>query len=324
MVIDSHTHLYDTGYLPGKWYDAAARQWAFGKMPYRNPDDIRPRIEPGLIDPDGGLMMSDMDAAGVDAIVVLAVDFSLGVGEEAPVSMDEIHRRYGELQRKYPGRFYAFAGVDPRRPDAVNIFKTAIEEHGLRGYKVYPACGYYPHDRSLYPIFEICSAQGLPVLSHTGRITYPLKARFTHPIHLADVQADFPNLVLWFGHGGCPLWWEECVEVAAGGVNSYLEVSMWQPQAYDQEEQFIRKLAHARDILGAHRLLFGSDHYSGTRFSGERSQLGLWVQWWRELPERARRYGVSFTQEEVELVLGGNAARCLGLDTRSEVQVARV
>jgi predicted TIM-barrel fold metal-dependent hydrolase len=314
MIIDSHTHLYDMGFLPGKWYDAAARQWAFGKMPYRNPDIIRPKIESGLVDPDGRLMIGDMDAAGVDAIVVLAVDFSLGVGEEALVPMEEVHRRYGVLQKQYPGRFYAFGGVDPRRSNAVEIFEHAITQHGLKGFKCYPACGYYPYDSSLYPIFEICASMGMPVLTHTGRITYPLKARFTHPIHLADVQADFPNLILWFGHAGCPLWWEECVEVASGGVNSYLEVSMWQELAYGDEEAFIRKLAHGRDVLGAHRLLFGSDHYSGARFSGSRSQMGPWVMWWHELPDRAKKYGVSFTTEEVDLILGGNAARCLGLN----------
>jgi hypothetical protein len=39
-----------------------------------------------------------------------------------------------------------------------------------------------------------------------------------------------------------------------------------------------------------------------------------WIDWFRGLPERAARYDVSFTPEEVDLILGGNAAACLGLD----------
>jgi hypothetical protein len=89
----------------------------------------------------------------------------------------------------------------------------------------------------------------------------------------------------------------------------------WEDVAFQEEDVFIKQLGRARDRVGAHRLMFGSDHFSGPKFRG-REQLVDWTEWFRRLPDAARKYAVTFTPEEIELILGGNAARCLGLDGR--------
>jgi hypothetical protein len=47
--------------------------------------------------------------------------------------------------------------------------------------------------------------------------------------------------------------------------------------------------------------------------SGPNAWLLPWIQFFKELPEKAAEYGVSFTTEERDLILGGNAARLLRL-----------
>ena len=68
-----------------------------------------------------------------------------------------------------------------------------------------------------------------------------------------------------------------------------------------------------QQLVGAHRILLGSDHFSGPRFSGERSRLPHWVAFLRDLPRTGARYGVAFSDEEMALILGGNAQRILNL-----------
>jgi hypothetical protein len=59
-------------------------------------------------------------------------------------------------------------------------------------------------------------------------------------------------------------------------------------------------------------LLFGSDHFSGDRVRGV-DGLKEWFDWFCDLPTRAKHYGVVFSHEEVDLILGENARACLGL-----------
>jgi uncharacterized protein len=310
MIVDAHVHLYDRGYWAPKWFDNVAYRWAHTPPAQRDPAIIRPRIEPGMADPGGAFMVKQMDAAGIDVAVVLPLDWELGLKQEQEVPINLIHERYAAIAKANPGRFVIFAGFDPQRPDVVDRFEWAIKTLGMRGLKLYPPTGFYPYDERVYPLYERCEAWGLPVLVHTGGTIGALRPRFASPVYLQDVQADFPRLMIWMGHAGGTYWWEEAVSVAEQAAHSYLELSNWEEFAYAEEGTFIRQLARARDRLGAHRLLFGSDHFSGPKFRGQ-DKLVRWRKWFEELPDRARKCGLSFTEEEVALILGGNAQRCL-------------
>ena len=82
-----------------------------------------------------------MDEAGIDASVVFTIDYDFVWGQESGLSVEEKHQIYGELQRKYPGRLVCTAGPDPRRLNALELYKRAIEEHKLTGIKLVPRCG---------------------------------------------------------------------------------------------------------------------------------------------------------------------------------------
>jgi len=313
VIIDAHLHHYDEGFYPGRWLDFVAYRWGMRNHPHRDSALIRDKIEDGMKDPDGDRMIEHMDAAGVDIGILHPLDWELGFRDEAPVSIKRMHEIVASVSARHAGRFIAFAGLDPRRPDAVELFDWAVEHLGMGGLKLYPSAGFYPYDRIVYPLYERCESLGLPILCHTGGPSIALlPARYSNPIFLQDVQADFPRLKLWIAHAGHRIYREEAAAVAAVGVHTYLELSGWQTIARDEEEFFVRWLGAVRDRVGAHRLIWGSDHIAGTRVRGRQTLID-WTDWFRELPTRSRKYGTTFTQDEIDLILGRNIAECLGL-----------
>jgi len=314
MIVDAHLHHYERGFFSPRWHDYVALSWGTRNTPERDPSLIRDKIEPGMEDPDGVRMVEHMDAAGVDVGVLLPLDWELGFRQPAPVGIRQMHEIIAGVASRHAGRFVAFAGIDPQREDAVSLFEWAVQDLGMKGLKLYPPTGFYPYDKRVYPLYERCEAWGLPVLVHAGGPGIALlPARYANPVFLQDVQADFPAMKLWIGHAGHRIYWQEAAAVAAVGINTYLELSTWQTIALEEEEFYVRWLAGVRDRVGAHRLVWGSDHIAGTRVRGV-DKLVDWVAWFRELPERATKYGLAFSPEEVDLLLGGNAARCLGLN----------
>ena len=314
MIVDAHVHLFGPGYFPPAWHAITARRWSVAVLPPRDPQEILPHIERGLVDPDGSLLMEEFDRAGVDAGICLTLDWGLAVNDDSGVSAEDMMRHYAELQENLGGRFYAIAGVDPRRPGALDLYERAIREWGLKGLKLYPPCGYYPYDEVCFPFYEKSLELGVPVYIHTAlEPSYPLRSRFANPLAVADVQLRYPDLTIIFAHSGYPIWAEEAIETARNHPFSYLELANWNFEAAKNPGKVVRLIARMRDAVGAHRILFGSDHLGGPRFSGERSILPAWVNFIRSLPEEAPKYGCEFTQAEVGLILGENAQRLFEL-----------
>jgi predicted TIM-barrel fold metal-dependent hydrolase len=220
------------------------------------------------------------------------------------------------MQRKLPGKFYAVGGVDPRRPDAADIARRALEDDGLRGIKLYPPSGFFPSDPKCYPIYDLCAEMGRPVVFHTALIGYPHDASYANPLGVMGVQKDFPHLTIVLAHSGHPSWGAEAIEVAAAHPNTYQELSNWNHELHSEtaREGVLQTLAQMRNHVGAHRMMFGSDHLGGPRFSGGRSGMGTWRQFIADTvnnPAFGRR---SMTSAEVDLILGGNASRVYSLD----------
>lgn len=314
MIVDSHIHLWAPEYIPDSMRYNWARLAAHRRYPFRDPAEIFPKVTRGVADPEGTYTMAEMDRAGVDASVSMLVDYGVLCNEEAKVPLTEIMKSYGELQERYKGRFYAFATVDPRRADAVEIFERGVKEFGLKGLKLYPAAGFYPYDEACIPLYRRCVEWDIPVTFHTSTVESPFIQRYTHPMQLSDVQAMFPDLKIILAHAGKGPWWQEATAVAAAHPHTYLELSMWSEVAFRDPGECVAKLSYMRDAVGSHKILFASDNCAGPATEGERSWLHRWVDFFRELPDLAPGHGYSFAREEVDLILGENAVRVLKLD----------
>jgi hypothetical protein len=229
---------------------------------------------------------------------------------EAKASVEEIHRAYAKAGEEYP-RLIPFAGMDPRRGgSAVDLLVKCVTDWGIKGLKVC-AYGYTANDPVCYPLYEKCQEFGIPVSIHTGLDGYPLKCRDHRPMVIDDVAVDFPDLTLTLTHAGpLPLWGEAAL-LALAHSNVYLEISAWQKYLKKTPAYFYRVLRNFIDLLGKHKVVFGTDWPDIPAACGV--SMAEWVTHLQNLPREAKAYGATFTQDEVDAIMGQNAARILKL-----------
>jgi predicted TIM-barrel fold metal-dependent hydrolase len=91
-------------------------------------------------------------------------------------------------------------------------------------------------------------------------------------------------------------------------LNIMADISAWQVLAIKSYPAFCRALRELLDFVEPGRILFGSDSPSFRSLMSNRD----WVQLIKDLPRKAPE-GISFTDDEVAAVLGGNAQKLLGL-----------
>ena len=217
-----------------------------------------------------------------------------------------------EAIKRWPNRFIGmYVSLDPLRPgtDAIAELNRQIDEVEAAGQKplglkLYPTTGFYPDDEIVYPLYEVCCDHDVPVLLHQGHSGGRLKSKYGHPIHVDSVAADFPDLKIIMGHGArLETWGKEALSVAIYKTNVHIEISLWQHWA--SVDELVRLFVWIRDRIGIDRLLFGSD-MTNTEVS---MSLREWVETIAMFPEWAKQLGFRLTEEEIGLVLGGNAKR---------------
>ena len=305
MIIDMHTHLCSRDGVVQPFWDGWAEVAALRVN--RPLEKVQKRL-PEFWDVSGDMIVKDMDAAGIDKSVLLAIDWGLAhhLGEPN-ASIEEINKSYADSVKKHPQRLIAFAGIDPRRNSAAKLVDRFLKEWGMKGIKFHTAAGFYPNDRACYPIYEKALEYGVPVLLHTGEVLKPLYFKYCQPIYVQEVAMDFPDLPIILAHtGGC--WYPEAVAICNNTTNVYLDLSVWQPRLL-RPLAFYRALRTLLDSVPWQRVLFGSDY----PFLKLLTNQERWVKAFTEIPDSVKEQGIEFKDEEIKGIMGGNAARLLGL-----------
>jgi uncharacterized protein len=227
------------------------------------------------------------------AAVVFTVDWQSRSGIP-PISNEEI----AEAAAANPDLLIPFASVDPARPDAVRTVRRLIAEHGVKGFKFHPNLqAFFPNDRGAYPLYEAIAEAGLPALFHTGHSGIGtglpggggLRLKYSDPMCLDDVAADFPELEIILAHPSFP-WQDEAISVCLHKANVWIDLSGWSPKYFPP--QLVR---YANSQLRT-KVLFGSDF-----------PLITPDRWLADFEDAA------FKEEVRPLILKDNAARLLGL-----------
>ena len=140
-------------------------------------------------------------------------------------------------------------------------------------------------------------AAGLPALFHTGqtgvgagmRGGYGMRLKYSNPMYIDDVAADFPDLKIIMAHPSFP-WQDEALAVATHKPNVYIDLSGWSPKYFPPI-----LIKYANSLL-KDRMLFGSD-------------------WPAILPDRwlADFEKLDIKPEVRPLILKENARRLLGI-----------
>jgi predicted TIM-barrel fold metal-dependent hydrolase len=307
MIIDAHAHLYSSRLLPPFWIQAMAE---YGhSISGRTTDEVRQRIETDWFDETGDRLVADMNEAGIDRTIVFAIDFGPFTGVEDAISLTERYSLFHEATKRHEGRIILFGGIDPRRPDAAAFIERAVGQWDIKGIKIWPPAGVYPNEACCYRVYEKCAALNLPVVIHTGQEISPLRSECARPIYCDQPANDFPEIVFILAHAGMA-WWEEAADVAWHHPNVYLDIAYWQGKYLKSERMFIRQLRDLISIAGKNRVLFGSDWPATRTVARVRPQK--WIETLKGLAENSLE-GVEFEEEEIQLMLGGNAERVLNL-----------
>jgi predicted TIM-barrel fold metal-dependent hydrolase len=311
MIVDAHNHIVNWDIVSDAYWDElveiALDFFRRNNLGEPSKSDIKNIVMDSMMDTDGSKLVANMDVSGVDKAIILATDWGYGIGEPKD-SIDDINRFYGSIGKTYPDRIVPFAGVDPRREGAVDILDRAVNDFGCRGLKYHPTSGFYPAGEESYRVLEKAEELGIPLLTHMGPISKPLKSKYAQPVYLDAVLCDFPKLTVIGAHlGFC--WWHELVNlIAAKATTFYADFSGQQVLAKRNFSEFCHMLRTAFDHAGADKFLWGTDN----PFLEPVIPMKDWLAMIRDLPENAPD-GLVFTKEEIDGVLGGNAERILGL-----------
>lgn len=305
MIVDLHRHLW-----------SVAERYAQVRIPGATGGSLHsgaagaPAAIPDLAG-RGAEIIAEMDEAGVDVSVIFLGDYGLRLGD-GTFTVEAENRLTAELARAHPDRLIAFLGVDPRRPGGLDLFRRGIEEWGVRGMKMHPAAGFRPSDPECRPFFELAGRKGVPIACHTGPMVSPLLSHTCQPIYLDEMAADYPETTIIMQHSGQQAWWREALNIAFWKPNVVLELSMWQWAYLQDPREFVATLARMKATIGIERIVFASD------LPGLRAAMSLrtWVEVFQQLPALAKQHGFDLSEADVQAIMGGNAARILGLGPR--------
>ena len=244
VAIDVHTHVEADGHghfsLDQELMDASAK--------YFKADQLRaPTLD----------QIADHYRERRMAAVVFTVDAATEMGHP-PLSSEEI----ADGAARHNDVLIPFGSVDPRRGDeAVERARRLIGDHGVRGFKFHPSLqGFRPDDERWYPLYEVLQDAGMVALFHTGQTGIGaglpggrgIKLRYSDPMLVDDVAADFPQLSIILAHPSVP-WVDSSISIATHKANVHIDLSGWRPKYFPP--QLVRQVGS----LLRRKALFGSD-----------------------------------------------------------------
>ncbi|MEK8129282.1 amidohydrolase family protein [Paenibacillus filicis] len=209
---------------------------------------------------------------------------------------------------KYPDRFTGFAHHSIETPDAAEELQRAVDELGLRGYKLFGPMVQIPfHDPSLRPVWRFLAERRLPVLihfgllGHTGGIVQHLNI---NPLSIFNVAREYPTIPFVIPHFGAG-YFQELLHLCWGCPNIYVDTSgsnqwmRWTPYELTLESLFRKTY----ELIGPERIVFGTDSGSFPR--------GFVYRYLQDQVRVCRE--LRFREEEIEGIFGNNARKLLGL-----------
>jgi predicted TIM-barrel fold metal-dependent hydrolase len=193
----------------------------------------------------------------------------------------------------------AFASIDPHKGKmGAREARRLIDEYGVRGFKFHPTVqGFFANDRMAYPLYEVIAEHKLPALFHSGHSGIGtgmpggggLRLKYSDPIYLDDVAADFPQMPVIIAHPSWP-WQDTALSICLHKPNVYIDLSGWSPK------YFSAPLIQYANTMLKERMLFGSDF-----------PLIKPDRWLKDFEE------AGFKPEVKPLILKSNAVRLFGL-----------
>ncbi|MBE0476119.1 MAG: amidohydrolase family protein [Coriobacteriia bacterium] len=228
-------------------------------------------------------LVREMDRAGIDVAVLQPVATN-------PASVARVNDWAASTASE---RIVPFGAMHPDLADApAEIERMAAL--GMRGFKLHPEYqAFGPAEPRLEPVLRAAAEHGMTVLFHAGA-DHAFDTVRGAPEAFAAMLDAHPGLVAVLAHmGGFREW--EGVSRHLVGRDVYFDTAF--TLGHLPDEEFVRIVrAH-----GVGRVLFGTD--------------GPWTRMAEEL---RRLRSLPLSAEELDAILGGNAAGLLGLSPRGD------
>lgn len=303
MIIDAYVHLTRPGYVRRKFLCGNSRMASslYNRVHKTNitPDDYVEMVR-DRIDPTGEKLIAAMDEAGIDKSVIFGVDWAYGVTGEPKVQNREQNRYLAEYAKEYEGRFIPLAALDPRRPDVIRQATEAIEEWGMKGFKLMPSAGFRPNDPLCFPFYEKCAEWQVPIMFHSGGLEFNWE--YSSPNLIASAAEEFPEVKMIMAHAGLESW-EQCRLACAALPNVFMDISIRQFDYQINREKFYGWLRDMIDWTGPWKILFATDAPLPTFYLPTKD----WVDAINE-----PKTDIEFTREERDIILGKAAEAVFG------------
>ncbi len=233
-IIDVHLHI---GHV-FEWTEKAVKLWM-------DTGEYRKKV----FDKDGYLIIENyvkvLNEEGVYAGILLPEYSPLTAGtllvEEAI-----------EFQNRFP-QFIAFGNINPNvHLNPLKEFKRQISL-GVKGLKLHPVHGlFFVNEKRLYPLYEFCQNNKLPVMMHAGTSIFPgTKLKHADPYTFDEIASDFPDLTIILCHAGRGFWYHIAEFLIRRHENVYIDISGLPPKNLLKYYPNLDKLSD--------KFLFGTD-----------------------------------------------------------------
>ena len=148
-----------------------------------------------------------------------------------------------------------------------------------------------------YQMYEVIAEHNMPAIFHSGHSGVGtglpggggVRLKYSNPMHLDDVAADFPDMKVIIAHPSWP-WQDEALSVCLHKSNVYIDLSGWSPKYFPPQ------LVHYANTMLKEKMLFGTDY-----------PLITPDRWMKDFKE------AGFREEVHQLILKDNACKVLGL-----------
>lgn len=201
MIVDCHTHLYQSPASPGK----------------DRPERSQPESETESVsaDPAGHAL----SCRCVDKALVMGLQIQLpGIADPNEYVADYVAR--------HSDKTIGIAAVDPTGPEPAKTAGALLDRGEFRGLTVSPADqNFHPSDSRAIRVYELACRREVPVFFHQGPY-FPRHSRMEHarPFLLDEIAREYPTLTMVICSLGYP-WPEQCISLLAKHPNVYADTA---------------------------------------------------------------------------------------------------
>jgi uncharacterized protein len=236
---------------------------------------------PAKVDGTCAGLVASMERAKIDRSVVVPI-------ATKPSQVRSINSWSAEISRRYEG-LIGFGTLHPDGEDwAAEIDRMVAD--GIPGIKMHPDYQlFFVDEPRMIPMYRALADAGMILLFHAGvDIGLPPPVHCT-PDRLARVLDAVPELKVIAAHMGGYSCWDEVERYLVGR-------DLWFDTSYSQADLGRERMVSLMRAHGVERILFGTDS-----------------PWTDQSLEVRGMSELGLSEDELALVLGGNAGRLLGV-----------